>query len=210
MHNRGIDDDCRIIVGGDFNVILNPDLDGFAGKPKLKESAKQIENICLLHDLVDIWRVRNLETKRFTWRHKTPIIQRRLDFWLVDNALQEEIDRADIVPSTKSGHSAILLSINGIEEQIHGPSFWKFNASLLDDKDYVTLINSKYEVWVKEFKDIDDSRLFWDLIKYKIRQDTIFYSKCKARERNAKMADLEKKIEKRSGTMRSGPVTRKC
>ena len=161
----------------------------------MKKSAKQIENICLLHDLVDIWRVRNLETKRFTWRQKTPIIQRRLDFWLVDNALQEEIDQADIVPSIKSDHSAIGLPINGIVEQIHGPSFWKFNARLLDDKDYVTLINSKYEVWVEEFKDIDDPRLFWDLIKYKIRQDTIVYSKCKVRERKAKMADLEKKLK---------------
>ena len=46
---------------------------------------------------------------------KTTIIPRRLDFWLVDNALQEEIDQADI----KSEHSAILLSINEIEEQIH-------------------------------------------------------------------------------------------
>ena len=195
LDNSGIDDDCRIIIGGDFNVILDPDLDGFGGKPKLKESAKQIGNICLLCNLVDIWRVRNPEIKRFTWRQKTPIIQRRLDFWLVDNALQEEIEQADIVPSIKSDHSAILLSINGTEEQIHGPSFWKFNVSLLDDKDYVTLINSRYEVWVEEFKDINDPRLFWDLIKYKIRQGTISYSKCKARERKAKMADLEKKLK---------------
>ena len=57
LNNSGIDDDCRIIIGGDFNVILDPDLDGFGGKPKLKESAKQIENICLLCDLVDIWRL---------------------------------------------------------------------------------------------------------------------------------------------------------
>ena len=212
LDNSGIDKDCRIIMGGggDFNVILDPDLDGSGGNPKLKESAKEIENICLLEDLVDIWRVRNPEIKRFTWRQKTPLIQRRLDFWLVDNVLQEEIEQADIVPSNKSDHSAILLSINGIEEQIRGRSFWKFNASLLDDKDYVTLINSRYEVWVDEFKNIDDPRLFWDLIKYKIRQDTTFYSKCKARERKAKMADLAKKIEKPSGTMRSGPVTRIC
>ena len=195
LDNSGIDDDCRIIIGGDFNVILDPDLDGFGGKPKLKESAKQIENICLLHDLVDIWKVRNPEIKRFTWRQKTPLIQRRLDFWLADNALQEEIDQADIVPSIKSDHSVILLSINGIEEQRHGPSFWKFNASLLDHKNYVTLINSRYEVWIEEFKDIDDPRLFWDLIKYKIRQDTISYSKRKARERKAKMADLETKLK---------------
>ena len=89
----------------------------------MKESVKQIENICLLWDLVDIWRVRNPEIKRFTWRQKKPLIQRRLDFWLVDNALQEEIDNADIVPSIKSDHSAILLSIDGIDEQIRGPSF---------------------------------------------------------------------------------------
>ena len=75
------------------------------------------------------------------------------------------------------------------------PISWKFNASLLDGKDYVTLINNKYEVRVEEFKDIDDPRLFWDLIKCKIRQDTISYSKRKARERKAKMADLEKQLQ---------------
>ena len=34
LDNSGIDDDCRIKIGGDFNVILDPDLDGFGGKPK--------------------------------------------------------------------------------------------------------------------------------------------------------------------------------
>lgn len=157
MDKSDIDDDCRMIIGGDFNVILDPDLDGFGGKPKLKESAKQIENVCLLHDSVDVWRVRNTEMKRFTRRQKTPIIQRRLDFWLIDNAQQEEIDQVNTIPSIRSDHSAILLSINGKEEQTHGPSFWKFNASLLDeldDKDYVALINGRYEVWIEEFKDI--------------------------------------------------------
>ena len=49
---------------------------------------------------------------------------------------------------------------------------------------------------MEEFKDIDDPRLFWDQIKYKIRQDTISYSnKRKARERKAKMADLETKLK---------------
>ena len=57
---------------------------------------------------------------------------------------------------------------------------------------------------------VQDPRLFWDLIKYKIQEDTISYAKCKARERKAKVADLEKKIEKHSGTMRSGPIISKC
>ena len=35
------DADHRIIIGGDFNVILDPDLDGSGGKQKLKESSKK-------------------------------------------------------------------------------------------------------------------------------------------------------------------------
>ena len=133
--NTCIYDDCRIIIGGDFNVILDPEFDGQGGNVKLKESASQIKNICSLNDLVDIWRVRNPNIKRFTWRQKTHIVQRRLDFWLIDNALQGDIDQVDIIPSIKSDHSAIVLSFNSVENQTLGPSFWKFNASLLDDKD---------------------------------------------------------------------------
>ena len=44
LDNACIDDGCRIIVGGDFNVILDPEFDGHGGNPKLKESAWQIEN----------------------------------------------------------------------------------------------------------------------------------------------------------------------
>ena len=35
------------------------------------------------------------------------MIQRRLDFWLVNNGMQEDIDNVDIIPSLKSDHSAI-------------------------------------------------------------------------------------------------------
>ena len=44
--------DHRIIIGGDFNVILNPDLDGSGGKPKLKESSKKIEVLCSSFNLI--------------------------------------------------------------------------------------------------------------------------------------------------------------
>ena len=131
-----IDTDCNIIMGGDFNVILDPViLDGIGSKPRLKDSVKKIENICSSFDLVDIWRIRNPIANRFSWRQKTLLIQLRLDFWLIGSNLQEDIDKADIVPAIKSDHSAITLSINGIQSQVHGPSFWKFNASLLDDED---------------------------------------------------------------------------
>ena len=82
LDNFSREEDCNIVIGGDFNVIFHPDLDGYGGNPKRKESVKCIDNICLANDLIDIWRIRNPNVKRFTWRQKTPVIQRDSIFGL--------------------------------------------------------------------------------------------------------------------------------
>ena len=94
-----------------------------------------------------IWRIRNPESKLFTWRQNNPLIQRRLDFWLTSSNLQEEIENVDIVPAIRTDHSAITLSVNGIhvDETAKGPSYWKFNATSLEDERYVALTNEKYD-----------------------------------------------------------------
>jgi len=119
-----------------------------------------------------------------------------LDFWLISSSTQEDVESVDIIPAIKSDHRAITLFTNGIEEQRHGPSFWKFNASLIDDENFVSLIRlDRYCIWIEEGREIEDPRALWDYIKYKIRQETIAYSKCKARERRATLLSLEKKIK---------------
>lgn len=89
---------------------------------------------------LDIWRVRNPDERCFSWPQKNSVIQRRLDFWLTSTSLQEDVESVDAIPAIKSDHSAITLFINGIDDERHGPSFWKFNASLIDDETYVSLI----------------------------------------------------------------------
>ena len=91
--------------------------------------------------------------------------------------MEEDIDNVDVIPSLKSDHSAIVPFLNGMENGPRGPSYWKLNSSLLDDKEYMPLINTKYPLWNDEFKEVKDPKLFWDLMKYKIRQESIFYSK---------------------------------
>lgn len=61
-----------VIIGGDFNVILDQELDGTGGLKKTKDSVKVLEDICLEHDLLDIWCIRHPKEKCFTWRQKTP------------------------------------------------------------------------------------------------------------------------------------------
>ena len=147
-------------------------------------------------ELLDIWRIRNPTASRFTWRQKTSVVQRRLDYHgLISESLQDEIISAEIKPSIKTDHSAITLSINGLDETERGPNFWKFNLNLVNDSDYCELLTTEYVNWLEEFKEVQDKRVLWDLIKYKIRQRTITYSKGKARERRAKLQKVEDNLK---------------
>ena len=59
--------DCKVFLGGDFNVTLDPALDCSEGNPCLKESVKFLEDIMTENDLVGSWRIQNPYCKKFTW-----------------------------------------------------------------------------------------------------------------------------------------------
>ena len=89
-----------------------------------------------------------------------------------------------------------MLPINSIDKQPPGPSYWKFNSSLLDDLKYIDLIENNVPLWLTEFKDVLDKSRLWDFIKYKIRQLTMKCSKTKARERRSRLCEIEKKLRR--------------
>jgi len=114
-----------------------------------------------------------------------------LDYWLVSTEIQDDFTKTSIIPAIKTDHSAITLTLNSIDRQPFGPSYWKSNSSRLDDAAYVHLVTPKYHEWLDEFKDDNDKRVLWDLIKYRIRQVSIKYSKERARERRNRLAETE-------------------
>ena len=85
---------------------------------------------------------------------------------LVSDGLQDDIEKAGILPAIKTDHWAISLSVKSLKDQQFGPSYCKFNSSLLDDDTYIQRINSEYPKWITEFTEVNDKRLLWDLIKY--------------------------------------------
>ena len=196
LEDKNYDSISQLIIGGDFNAHLDPELDNAGGKTNKKDSVKNIIDITIAFDLVDIWRIRNTDKRQYTWRQKRPLIQRRLDYWLISDCMQDIIGHTDIIPSIKSDHSAITLQINSITDQARGPSHWCFNSSLLSDEKYIELISAKYDEWIQEFAEVHDNRLLWDLMKYRIRQTAITYSKEKAEERRNRLRDVENKLKK--------------
>ena len=191
-----VNPDCEIIIGGNFNTHLNPTLDNLGGGIETKPSVRKIEELMMAYDLIDIWRIHHPDKKSFTWTQKKPFIRRRLDYWLISSATQDDVSKTEIIPAIKSDHSAVTLLLNSLDKQPHGPSYWRFNSSLLEDSSYVERISLKYSEWLDEFKEVADKRVLWDLVKYRIRSFTIKYSKEKAKERRARLAEAEKKVKR--------------
>ena len=150
-----------------------------------QKNATILNEINEKHDLIDIWRVKNPEKTRFTWRRTKPVIQSRIDRFYISDTMQYNISKADIIPGIRSDHSAIVLSIKptkSVEEG--GPNFWKFNNSLLNNTDFTNGLKLFIENDIsKECEEIKCSQVRWEYTKYKIKQWSIKKSKEIARNR---------------------------
>ena len=171
-------------------------LDANGGTPKLKvNSLTQLEIILEENGLCDIFRVQNPYVRRFSWRQRTPFKQRRLDYIFVSNSLQESVTQIEIIPSVLSDHSAVILKLRPLVGDKRGPGYWKFNNSLINDKQFVSQMNSKIEEYFHEIMEISNPVIRWDFLKFKMRQFCMSYSKQKSRERKQKRISLESKLE---------------
>jgi len=99
------------------------------------------------------------------------------------------VESVEIISAIRSDHSAFTLSGNGLEENERGTSFWKLNSTLLNDQEYCDLLRLEYKNWLEEFKGVSDKRVLWDPVEYKIRQQTIIYSKAQARKKEKKQSN---------------------
>ena len=67
--------DYKILLGGDLNVAMDPDLDCSGGNPVVKNSVKCVEDVMMNYDLVDSWRICNPNSKKFSWRQKAQLFK---------------------------------------------------------------------------------------------------------------------------------------
>ena len=86
-------------MAGDFNLFFDSKLDAKGGNPTLKKkSLAELLEFKETYELYEIW-VRNTKSKRFTFKkkHSLGFIQRRLDYILISNTLQEFVTMTKIL-----------------------------------------------------------------------------------------------------------------
>jgi len=207
-------DNATIIACGDWNMVLNQEMDT---KNYLRENnvkAKRVVmEMCETMELSDPWRSLHESRKRYTWRQYNPVKMARLDFFLVTNDILNNVLACDILPSYKSDHSAIVLDIMLSDSQ-RGKGYWKFNKSLLYEVEYIKLVQNCIQENIRryalegqdsnspEVKLSINDQLFFEVLKMEIRGQSIRYGsrrKCviteKKKELECKIKLLEEELE---------------
>ena len=102
-----------IIICGDYNCVLNPELDYYNYKginnAKARETVLEIINDKYL---IDPFRENYSTKKKFTWRKKSPCKQARLDYFLISENMRQFVKKSEIESGYRSDHSVVILELN--------------------------------------------------------------------------------------------------
>lgn len=126
---------AKVILGGDFNMVMDNQLDRCPPKPA--PNSKKLIDFTKRLDLTDIWREKHTLLKTYTWSNRNHTLQSRIDFWFILAELEPSVESCTVSPAVLTDHKAISLSIQVSKEQRGRLSsgYWKLNNSLLSHEE---------------------------------------------------------------------------
>ena len=89
---------------------------------------------------------------------KKTLIQRRLDYWFISDSLQDDVAKTDIITAINTVHSTVVLEVDSLAEYPRGPSFWKFNNSLVDESNFVQCMSDNFPIWLGDISYCEDPK----------------------------------------------------
>lgn len=209
IRNVGLVD--HVIMGGDYNLVMNFDLDCFNYQRRNNlHASERVSEMVQNLNLLDIFRELYPDVKRFTWRRTNPLKQSRLDFFLISDIICPYVTDVKTLPGYRSDHSMVVVEFQFTPEEKRN-TFWKFNSSLLHDPLYIEEVNKiildtlkDYAAYPYNFDNIEtilpedihltiSDQLFLDVLLMAIRSKTISFSKWKNYNNKLQEMEIEKK-----------------
>ena len=199
----------NIIFCGDMNCVRDNKLDIISGGNHSKRDIDKFNEFISTCDLHDTWRLFHTDEKEFSWsvRMKQPpysFIARRIDYILVTESVLNNITECNIFTITNTDHRAVdfLLKLSKVQR---GPSYWKFNDSLLKDEKFTELCNK----FIDDFKvenDNENDQNKLELLKIKIKEFCISYCKDKRRNDRNKLSKMQLELNELDKHLSKNPL----
>ena len=184
-------------MAGDFNTSMTLK-DKYIDKEPMGPGHPKV--VAFLQDflesanMLDIWRIRHPEDRRFTWSITKPkCLMERLDYIFISANLSSAVILTDIDPKFCSDHAIPYLVINDEAVNNKGPGYWKLNTTHLEENEYKELIKTIIEGTTK-VKASKHTKQNWEVMKMMIRGETIKYGACKKKARDNLLEVLQNKL----------------
>jgi hypothetical protein len=185
------------VVCGDFNTVVNPDLDRRgcnSSSPWAYNWPTSLSVLTSHFNLVDVWRVRHPDAREYTWHRANGSQASRLDMFWVSSDLVSGVRDVEIYPFFRSDHSYVFLHVNLPSLPDRGPGVWKFNTSLLADAEFVAQVRTFWANWQEEKADFPNLAVWWDAGKKRLKRLMRRYSRERASARRARLTSLERTL----------------
>ena len=160
-------------MDGDCNIVKDLTIDRQGGNPNRQHQygLEQLNEINQNCSLIDIWRTQNKFKMQFTYENNLLDFKSRIDrIYLWKHAGKIFSTLSDILPNTLSEHHLTCLSLKNITINKTGPSYWKLNTSILENKAYKQKIESFCQHWQNRENNYLDQTKWWHMAKrnYKV------------------------------------------
>lgn len=185
---------AKLVFGGDWNSINDPLKDCYPPRP-VNCPHGEVKNLCLHLNCYDVWRSKYPLQTQFTWNNKDLSRNSRIDFWLISNELDSNVNETRIDPSILSDHKVIFLSLlMGNSPLKKNLTLWKLNNTLLKDELFKEQVK---EVISENWRKAQEEKCFgkhWEFAKYQIRNIAIMRGKALAKEKRFQQNRILKDI----------------
>ena len=145
-------------------MVENIKKDRGGGNPTTEHyGLEYIENIKENNNLTDIWRKQNLQKKEYTYVNNLADFKSRIDRFYLTSELENNYKiKTQIIQNYLSDHRMVTLNFCHKHEKKRGPSHWKLNSSILQNKDYKNKITSFWQKWQQRKQNYRDPTVWWD------------------------------------------------
>ena len=192
---RQLENFCEnVIVIGDFNLTFDSSMDRLGSLHNNNKARDVMLEIMDDQSLVDIWRLRNPNEKRYSWFKNISSEQKkasRLDFAIISAGLVDCIKETMYFQGILTDHSAMYLAVEYIANE-RGSGYWKFNNSFLSDIDFVSQMNDLLDELLERCN--EDYINKWEDLKEEMRKFSKEYARNAANDRNVAIANLSEKL----------------
>ena len=199
---------AKVILGGDFNQVLDCKLDTLSGHLAREPCAQIFSDFTEQAGLSDAWRALHPDERRYTWSRRTPCYASRLDYFLLSDLAFNYCWDVQIGTSYLSDHAPVTMELF-LNRNDRGKGLFRFPDFLCKDTKFRELLQADIATFkavnITEVPPSDrvSPALLWDTLKAVIRGRTIKFLARTRKHSGATLKALDDQVRELT-TLRDG------